>query len=275
MKNIIITDLDGSLLSHSYFSFKQIHSDILNLLDAGTLVIPASSKTKIEMEMFCAELGRNLPFIYENGAGFQNIDQLTSEKSFKPFIVSEAALDSHKILEIWCEFVSEELRNKCLFAHEMNLKQQVDVFGLTGQQLDNALDREYSLNFKFFGDEKQLQQLIYILNTKNLTVQQGGRLMTLSGEHNKADYCNFIRSKQKSFGFKPFLVGVGDSGNDIDMLEKCDISCIIPRPHKSLLSISTPLERTIVAGNIAPLGWLEAVRKAISLNQEEETLRYG
>ena len=101
LKNIIITDLDGSLLSHSTFSFKQIHSDILSLLDSGTLIIPASSKTKIEMEMFCAELGRNVPFIYENGAGFQNIQEITSEELFEPFTLSQAAINSHKIWEIW------------------------------------------------------------------------------------------------------------------------------------------------------------------------------
>jgi len=275
LNNIIITDLDGSLLSHSYFSFKQIHSDIINLLDSGTLIIPASSKTKIEMEMFCAELGRNVPFIYENGAGLENVHLITSEKSSKSLILSQAAINSQKIWEIWSEFVTEELKNQCLFAHEMNLTQQVDVFGLAGQKLDNALGREYSLNFKFYGNQTQLQHLKHILSTKNLTVQQGGRLMTLSGKHNKADYCNFIRTKQKSFGLEPFLVGVGDSENDVDMLENCDIACIIPRPHKPLLSISIPLERTIVAGNVAPLGWLEAVRKALSLNQIEETLCYG
>ena len=275
LKNIIITDLDGSLLSHSTFSFKQIHSDILSLLDSGTLIIPASSKTKVEMEMFCAELGRNVPFIYENGAGFHNIQEITSEKSSKPFTLSQAAINSENIWEIWCESVTEELKNQCLFVHEMNVKQQADVFGFTGQKLENALAREYSLNFKFLGNQIQLQHLKYILSAKNLTAQQGGRLMTLSGKHNKADYCNLIRIKQKSFGFEPFLVGVGDSENDSYMLENCDIACIIPRPHKPLLSISMPLERTIIAGNIAPLGWLEAVRKALNLNHIEETLRYG
>ena len=31
-----------------------------------------------------------------------------------------------------------------------------------------------------------------------------------------------------------------------------------------------PLERTIIAGNIAPLGWLEAVRKALNLNPYDQ-----
>ena len=275
LKNIIITDLDGSLLNHSNFSFSEIRSELLFLLDSQTQIIPASSKTKAEMEMFCAELGRDLPFIYENGAGFQNINQITLEKSSKPFTLSPAAINTEKIWEIWCENVSDELKNQCLFSHDMNFKQQIDAFGLTGQNLENALAREFSFNFKFFGNQIQLHHLKKILNSKNLNAQHGGRLMTLSGKHDKADYCNFIRTRQKIHGFEPFLVGVGDSENDAEMLENCDLACIIPRPHKPLLSISLPPERTIVAGSVAPLGWLEAIKKALNSSQIGETLRYG
>ena len=39
--------------------------------------------------------------------------------------------------------------------------------------------------------------------------------------------------------------------------------------------LSMKIAGKIIAGNIAPLGWLEAVRKALNLNHIEETLRYG
>ncbi len=275
MKIFVVTDLDGSLLNHSNFSFKQIYFDFLNLLNSGIEIIPASSKTKHEMATFCSEIKRELPFIYENGAGFQNIHPFISERSPDSFLLSEASIDTKKIWQIWCEQVPEELKIRCLFAHEMNLKQQIDLFGLTGQKLQNALAREYSLCFKFFGNRTQFQHLKYILGKNHLTTHQGGRLITLSGKHDKADYCNFIRSEQFVRGFDTFLVGVGDSENDKKMLEACDVACIIPRPDKPLLSVSMPLERTIVAGSIAPLGWLEAVRKALTLNHVEEILRYG
>jgi predicted mannosyl-3-phosphoglycerate phosphatase (HAD superfamily) len=70
-------------------------------------------------------------------------------------------------------------------------------------------------------------------------------------------------------------VGVGDSENDVALLEACDVACIIPRPHKPLLSLSIPLDRTIIAGSIAPLGWLEAVRKALAINNTEKVANYG
>ena len=275
MKYFIITDLDGSLLNHSNFSFRQIHFDILSLLDFGISLIPASSKTKLEMENFCTELGRDLPFIYENGAGFQNVKTIISESSSESNIRSQFAMDKEDIWDIWCEQIPKELKMLCLFAHEMTERQQIDLFGLTGQKLENALAREHSFCFKFLGNRLQLQHLKYLLNKHQLTAHQGGRLTTLSGKHDKADYCEFIRTEQRIKGFEAFLIGVGDSENDIKMLEKCDVACIIPRPHKNLLSLSIPFERTIVAGSVAPLGWLEAVRKALGLKHVQEMKRYG
>ena len=72
MNFILITDLDGTLLGQHDFDFGLIKSDIINLLDSGHLLVLASSKTKAEIESFCDELGRRVPFIYENGAGVEN-----------------------------------------------------------------------------------------------------------------------------------------------------------------------------------------------------------
>ena len=49
---LIFTDLDGSLLNHNDFEFKEIKSFILNCLDKGIKIIPISCKTKSEIEYF-------------------------------------------------------------------------------------------------------------------------------------------------------------------------------------------------------------------------------
>jgi len=272
---IVMTDLDGSLLSHSTLSFKQIHSDILDLLDSGIHIVPASSKTKIEMDVFCSELGRDLPFIYENGAGFENIGSLLPDSKLPDSVVSNAAVDVDELWRIWGEHVPNEIKKQCLFVHEMDVKQQIDLLGLKGQKLENALMRGFSFCFKFVGSRVQLRHLKHILDKNNLTFHQGGRVLTLCGKHDKSDYCDFIQSNLSESKFVSFLVGVGDSENDVALLEACDVACIIPRPHKPLLSLSIPLDRTIIAGSIAPLGWLEAVRKALAINNTEKVANYG
>ena len=49
---LIFTDLDGSLLDHNNFEFQDIKDFILKCLDTGIKIIPNSSKTKIEIELF-------------------------------------------------------------------------------------------------------------------------------------------------------------------------------------------------------------------------------
>lgn len=275
MTVVIITDLDGSLLSHSTFSFKQIHNDILELLDSGIHIVPASSKTKIEMNVFCSELGRELPFVYENGAGIQNIRSLMPDSKLPDTLLSEKAISVNNLWQVWVEKVPNELKKQCLFVHEMDMKQQINLFGLKGERLENALNREFSFCFKFVGNRAELRLLKHILDTNNLSFHQGGRVLTLSGKHNKSDFCELIQFNSRQHGSSSFLVGVGDSENDVELLEACDVSCIIPRPHKPLLSLSIPLERTIIAGSIAPLGWLEAVRKALAINNIQKVANYG
>ena len=275
MTTVIITDLDGSLLSHSNFSFKQIHNDILELLNSGIHIVPASSKTKIEMNEFCSELGQDLPFVYENGAGFHNIKSLSLDSKLPNTLVSENAIRVDKLWHVWDEKVPNEIKKQCVFAHKLDIKQQMNLFGLKGQMLQNALTREFSFCFKFIGNGTELRRLKYVIDTNNLSLHQGGRVLTLSGRHNKSDYCELIRSNLSQNRFPSFLVGVGDSENDVEFLEACDVACVIPRPFKPLLALSLPLERTIVGGSIAPIGWLEVVRKALAINNTQKMVNYG
>ena len=82
MNFVLVTDLDGTLLGRHDFNFDLIKSEIINLLDSGYLLVLASSKTKVEIESFCEELGRCLPFIYENGAGVENLREKLQEHPF-------------------------------------------------------------------------------------------------------------------------------------------------------------------------------------------------
>ena len=76
---LIFTDLDGSLLDHNNFEFQDIKDFILKCLDTGIKIIPNSSKTKIEIELFFNQLGKELPYISENGAAVQKLDFLNDK----------------------------------------------------------------------------------------------------------------------------------------------------------------------------------------------------
>ena len=56
---IIFTDLDGSLLHRETFQFESIRSYIHKLINFGIILIPNSSKTIKELELFNIELKKN------------------------------------------------------------------------------------------------------------------------------------------------------------------------------------------------------------------------
>jgi len=65
---IIFTDLDGSLLDHSSYSFEPALESLLRIKELGIPLILCSSKTKAEMELYSERLQIKHPFIAENGS---------------------------------------------------------------------------------------------------------------------------------------------------------------------------------------------------------------
>ena len=275
MTFILISDLDGTLLGQHDFDFDLIKSDIINLLDSGHLLVLASSKTKVEIEGFCDELGRRVPFIYENGAGVENFCLING---------CEAPLNSHQnpkairtdaLLSFWERYISLGLKSRCHFVKDMDRGDQQALLGLGTTALDRAMKRSFSLPFTFSGPASDVQKLKYLATKAGLSVQQGGRVYNLSGCHDKADYLPEIRKWVSKAKDTPVLIVLGDSKNDIKMLKQADVSCVIPNENGDCLSIGNGNYPTIIAPRAAPLGWLDAVMEALSLFPVKEGVNYG
>ena len=275
MTFILISDLDGTLLGQHDFDFDLIKSDIINLLDSGHLLVLASSKTKVEIEGFCDELGRSVPFIYENGAGVENFCLING---------CEAPLNSHQnpkamrtdaLLSVWERYISLGLKSRCHFVKDMDRGDQQALLGLGTTALDRAMKRSFSLPFTFSGPASDVQKLKYLATKAGLSVQQGGRVYNLSGCHDKADYLPEIRKWASKAKDTPVLIVLGDSKNDIEMLKQADVSCVIPNENGDCLSIGNGNYPTIIAPRAAPLGWLDAVMEALSLFPVKEGVNYG
>ncbi|MAU78340.1 MAG: hypothetical protein CMN48_05175 [SAR116 cluster bacterium] len=275
MTFILISDLDGTLLGHHDFDFDLIKSDIINLLDSGHLLVLASSKTKVEIKGFCDALGRNVPFIYENGAGVENFCLING---------CEAPLNSHQnpkairtdaLLSVWERYIPLGLKSRCHFIKDMDRGDQQALLGLGATALDRAMKRSFSLPFTFSGPVSDVQKLKYLAKKAGLSVQQGGRVYNLSGCHDKADYLPEIRKWASKAKDTPVLIVLGDSKNDIEMLKQADVSCVIPNENGDYLSIGNGNYPTIIAPRAAPLGWLDAVMEALSLFPVKEGVNYG
>ncbi len=275
MNFILITDLDGTLLGHHDFDFTLIKSEILNLLDSGYLLVIASSKTKSEIESFCDELGRTVPFIYENGAGVGNFSLLSGCLESPNIHQNPKAIRTDALLTIWERSISLDLKSLCHFVKDMDRKTQQACLGLGATALERAMERSFSLPFTFSGPDSAVQKLKYFTAEAGLSVQQGGRVYNLSGCHDKADYLPKIRRWATNVKATPILIALGDSMNDIKMLRQADVSCVIPNRNGRCLSFGDGNYPTIIAPRAAPLGWLDAVMEALALFPVRKGVNYG
>tara|TARA_B100000963_G_scaffold70561_1_gene58819 strand:- start:1801 stop:2547 length:747 start_codon:yes stop_codon:yes gene_type:complete len=247
MTLVLISDLDGTLLGQHSFDFGLIKSEIISLLGSGHLLVLASSKTKVEIESFCDELGRSVPFIYENGAGVEN---------FSPISGCEAPLNSHQnprairtdaLSTIWERNISLGLKFRCHFVMDMDSSAQQALLGLETTALDRAMKRSFFLPFTFSGPVSDVQKFKYFAAKAGLSVQKGQRVYNLSGCHDKADYLPEIRKWATKAKTTPALIVLGDSKNDIKMLKQADISCVIPNENGHFLRLGNDNHPTIIA----------------------------
>jgi len=273
LKIIFLTDLDGTLLNFDNFSFEAIRADLLEFIKSGIDIIPVSSKTRPEMIKFCSALGVDLPFIYENGAGFCS-DAKTSNQND---VILGRPVD--ELMQIWDASIPVELKADCKFLSAMEIEECSALLGLSGEPLALALARSYTALLKFTGDKTALTLLNIYVERAGLTLQKGGRVFCLSGLHNKASFIN--RFRQKISGQKimdrpeNIIIAFGDGNNDIPMLNAADFACIIPRPNGEHLPPDKITTKKIIASQPAPLGWIETAEAALATMSNIGDIHYG
>jgi mannosyl-3-phosphoglycerate phosphatase len=94
-----------------------------------------------------------------------------------------------------------------------------------------------------------------------LTVQQGGRFLTLSFGGSKAQRMMEIAGRYADAGRDPFVVALGDARNDVAMIEQADLGVIIPNPaHQGLPQLDGEATGEIIrAASSGPAGWNEVI----------------
>ena len=268
-----MTDLDGTLLGHEDFSFAAIRPGIHELLRAGITLVPNSSKTRPEIDAFCAALGAPLPFICENGAALVNRQLMDLPPAREAADVVGLAPD--RLMALWDGHVDPALRRHCHFLSDLTEAEQAWHLGLRGAALELAMRRDYSAPFVFSGTETDFDDVRQQAAEGGLAIKRGGRVCNLSAHHGKAGFNAALRTDYRAARRELVIVGFGDSENDIDMLEDADIACVVPRPGNPPLTLAAPPPTVITAPRVAPEGWLDAASQALSIIERKRGDTHG
>ena len=218
----IVTDLDGTLMDENYDISPA--KNTLNLLaELNIPVIPCTSKTASEVRYFREENGLLDPFIVENGAAvYGRIENSSSEWEL---ILGKRYKELRTILMN----ISQKVNYHLTPLNDLNQNQIFDLTGLSGQGIKRALDRQWSVPFLNPPNEV-FEKVKLLCKSYEVHVFKGNRMShLLSNKSHKGEAVNKLKLHLQNNDVK--IIALGDSQNDLPLLEYADISIVIPGPN--------------------------------------------
>lgn len=274
LPTVIFTDLDGTLLDHFSYKSTPAKATLKWLIEKGIPVVCNTSKTFAEVEIIREELGLNTPFVVENGAAIyipktyfnQQPEGTSSHGSYwvKTFVKTRGH---------WLRLIADyKLAHPVSFVgfNDLTTLQLADLTGLTQTKAKLAKQRQYSEPIQWLSDKQSKHEFINFLNKSGAQVLQGGRFIHISGRCDKGVALSWLTQQYRQhFDVKRVkTIALGDSQNDIAMLEVADVAVLVRSPvHDYPNLISSNVIRTNECG---PKGWATTLNTLLinTLNNE-------
>jgi len=281
---LIFTDLDGSLLDHNSYSFAPAEPLLKRLETLDVPVIPITSKTFAEVVSLRIDLNNNHPFIIENGAAIaipKDYFSTTPGDAIEKddfWLISNSEPRQH-----WLELLMQkaqgfegEFETFTSVVKEKGYRGLQDITGLSLKQAELSNKRNYSEPIHWLGNDQRKQEFIKQLTAAGGTLLQGGRFIALGGNIDKGKallQLAALYQQDKSLS-QIHTLAIGDSGNDISMLDAATTAIIIHSKKHPAPKV-TRSSNLILSSACGPEGWNESVALWLTNFSEIGSKNYG
>jgi len=266
---IIFTDLDGTLLDYQNYSFDAAQKALKKIKDSQIPLIICTSKTRAEIELWRKRLNNNDAFISENGGAifFPKMDILPN----LPKVIEK---NGYKIIELgihYSELLIMFRRLKDIFGKkirgfsEMEVDEIAHLTGLSRDEAELAKRREYTEPFLFTGNENEMKILEKNIDRMKLKLTQGGRFFHLLGDNDKGKALIIVSEIYKKKFPQLKTIALGDSYNDLPMLQKVDIPILVQKIGGGFDERIKNIPNLIRASGIGPEGWNKALLEVLEM----------
>ena len=247
---IVISDLDGTLLDHDSNQFDEAQPALSLLADKHIPLILNSSKTAAEITEIRSLLGNHDPFVAENGGGIY----LPQGSGYMCVTLGRPREEFLPIIASLRHQMAVSFTGLC----EMSLQQLMESTGLSEQACHLARQRDFTEPLLWQDSDEALNLFTKVLARQNLQVIRGGRFVLVSGQTDKGKSIDWIREYfQRQHNRDVEVIALGDSDNDIPMLERADHPFIIRSPVHA--SPSLPDKHVYMSKSFGPKGWNECI----------------
>ncbi|MEP6958822.1 MAG: HAD-IIB family hydrolase [Nitrospirota bacterium] len=274
MPNLVIfTDLDGSLLDGTTYSYEAATPALTALSEQGIPLVLVSGKTRAEIEPIRQRLDNRDPFIVENGGAVfvpHGLFDFPLERirTKSPYEVIELGLPYHMLREVLKQ-IEHAVETPLQGFGDLSVDAIMEETGLPRADAILAKQREYDEPFLLQGPQALVEEVCRQIITWGLRWTKGGRLFHLMGENDKGAAASILlryyHRQQRMTGPAERIetVGIGDSINDASLLAMVDYPILVQKPDGSY-DPDIQLSGMIRAPGIGPVGWNEAVLELLA-----------
>lgn len=255
---VVFSDLDATLLDHHNYRFDAANEALAKLKKLNIPLVLNSSKTMPEMQSIRDQLGNQDPFIIENGAAlvipsgyFENENE----------VVVNFSSEYQSILRVLAHLKAEGFKFRHFDALTAQEVSELTSLSVEGAKMAKA--RVGSEPLVWDGDSESLSLFIKAVNENELKVIKGGRFYHVIGLFDKGRPIEYVLKffEKKYANNKILSLGLGDSPNDLPMLEIVDLAIVVKSGRSSEMKLSNP--NSIFTEETGPVGWNKAVLKLL------------
>ncbi len=274
---VLFTDLDGTLLDHTTYEWKEARPALSLCGKLGVPVILISSKTRAEMDPLRRELGLSDPFVSENGGGVFFPREATLPPP--PGVIPKEGLWALPLGARYETLVRalREIRGETAWSirgfSDMSVEEISRLTGLDLHASERAAQREFDEPFLLPESEgSRFEVLQESAQKKGLQVTRGGRFHHLHGKSDKAGAMERLISWYKGFHHPVETIALGDSPNDFTMLMRADHPVLV-RSARAYPELGVTIPHLITTRKRGPGGWNEAVLEILGPSSKGGSLR--
>jgi len=268
---LIFSDLDGTLLDHKTYSFEEAKPALNALKLRDIPLIFCSSKTRPEIEMYRELTGNDHPFISENGGGIY-VPQDYETNSFD----YDTKTDGYKVIALGTQYdtlvavlnsVSQDTGIKVRSFSEMKISEISEYTGLDPSLAELSKMREYDEPFIILGNDEAAECIKQEIIGRGFNFTQGSMFHHIMGKNDKGKAVKRLVPIFKRRFPELSSAGLGDSLNDLPMLEAVDIPILVQKPdgkYDQRISI----DKLVHADGVGPVGWNRSVLELLGIENE-------
>ncbi|MCL7415489.1 MAG: mannosyl-3-phosphoglycerate phosphatase [ANME-2 cluster archaeon] len=230
---VIYTDMDGTLIDHDTYSYEAARPALELIRKKYIPLVFCTSKTRAELEVYCKELEIYHPLISENGGAI-----FIPEDYFDyPYEYSKIS-DNYRVIELGTRYdiLKNTLKEICTDIQcdvigfgDMGVDEVCKDTGLEAEAAALAKLRDYDEAFRILSPAPKDEELAREIVKRGFNCTRGGRYFHIMGNNDKGRAVEMLTQLYRRKWPRIKTIGLGDSLNDLPMLEAVDIAILVQK----------------------------------------------